>query len=324
MTKIIIYASGIILLNLFLYPAFADNAINSETSMGTDTFIQTLEYDGAAASVDDTDIGLLWNIGSTYSRTSTTSNGIKATDNTTSVDGGLGWQHKQLEFGAGLTYANTPAEKLHETGPSAYLSYTFNFGNAQTDSSATDSNKTEANADTDTDSDADSFTPSLTLKGDYGHLNYTALANHNRTEVQLNQTSMGVTATLSPLAWLSVEGAYTHYTYDRNVDLFLNRLNSRRFVAGGLGNFASTVSGLPAHSTEGVITLTPVEKWTIELDDTRTISQSDSSITNATEFIVSHEIGDWEIGVGAEHDHSNSTTAPFTENLGLLNVSYNF
>ncbi len=279
--------------------AAATDSVTSQTSTGKGIFTEALNYDGESKDIENSGSGLLWDLGLAYARIKTT---VPATnreiiDRTSTATGGLGWQQNNLVLGGALTYSRTPNERLHDSGPNAYLGYTFKKQDA-----------------------GEEFTPALEIKGSYSRLRYVVDERNGRPSIDLTQSGRGMETTLSAFSWASLSGTYTSYSYDRDVSRFLTFLDSGRAGLLGLSRFASTVSGFPSHIAEAILTLRPFEAWKIEFDGARIANQADGSIIQARKVTVSHELGKWELGVGGERDHSPS----LDQKLLLVNLSRDF
>jgi len=308
---LLICTASIACLSFVGQPAFADS-VGSQTAAGDNIFSETVTYNGQSAQNNRTGNGLNWNLNdSTYRmKTATPVTKREITDTTNSVVGGLGWNQTNWEFGADLTYSKTAAESLHSVGPDAYLGYTFTHDDTNNDDSAR----------------------SFELKGTYAAQRYTEdfsrPARAVETDRQLSRPAVSVTqsagsieATVVPEKWASLDATYTAYSYNRNIKRFARFLDSTRAASAGLSGLSSTISGFPSHMTEVDLTLGPFAKWTLDLDSSYIISAIDHSITHTARIVVSRDIAHWNVGVGAERD---SIPVIGEQNLGLLNISYNF
>jgi hypothetical protein len=241
---------------------------DSDTSLGSSTFIEVLSVDGdfGTRRRDPTKKGI-WNLDYTLTRSKiTNSTGTDVIDNTSEFDAGLGQNKKDdYEYGIGLTYASTPEESLKDVGPNIYLSLSSFVGQK-----------------------TDDFSPQMTFKLTLSELTYTQTFSTSYTarngELKPSTGSSAISQVFPKLEMdldlftaLSMKLEYTYYFYNRNVNDFLATLDSPRSVAVGLGNLSGAVSGFNTDLKEIDFTILPVDRWEIDLQDTETTSAIDSS-----------------------------------------------
>ena len=291
-------AAGALMVCLNSSQARADS-VGSETAAGSNNSSETLSYMGTSSNHKATGNGLNWNLsyGNYRIKSITPVTKRQIVDRTITYSGGLGWDQSSWELGSDLSYSRTAAEDLNSFGPDAYLGYTF--GPKHDSASA----------------------PSLEIKGTYAGQRYTAYFHNRVAPLTITQSAGSLEAVLTPVNWGSISETYTAYSYNRDIKRISALLDSTRAIVIGLSHLSSTVFGFPSHMSEATLTLGPFSKWTFELDSSYMISAVNKSITHATRYQLSRDIGNWTLGGGVEHD---SIPESGGQNLGLLNIYYNF
>lgn len=283
-------------------------AVGAESSIGSNTQIIKVNGDG--------EFDKNWNWNTEISEQQATSEdpttGASITDQTTDVNGGIGWESADhVALGGGLDYSVTPKERLTNFGPNVDVGWTFNLSHA---------------------SKRNHFVPKMNLKASVGLLTMTerfngSVATKTGTQrpvsgsLSLRQTSTSVSAKIHPWSIFAAKLSHTTYRYDRDVTTFLNNLDTR--FAGNIGasGFASTVNGLPKTATSLTLYYYINDDWELDLEETVTISIVDDSRENASKALVYYMLNeDWEVGLGDEIDKAPS----INDNLVTASLHYDF
>jgi len=324
----------LIILSLFLSPAFASTSLDSVTTAGSGTISEGLTYNGSPVEAPKAGEGKFgWNVGYTFSKQtqSATSSSPEITDNTSDFTAGVSYKNG-WEVGGGLSYSTTPAESLHSFGPNLFAGYLFELHTSEPN----DQPKTpDASPKPTPQKSSKGFQPSIEVKAGFSSTTYTedlsattARTGAKKVAVGTRKTSEGITQTaFSPeviaslLEWVSVRATYTHYKYNKDVKAFLALLDSPRAVQIGAANFGSTLSGFPSSTFELGATFYFLDVWNFTPSYTWSKYASDGSTGNSLKLALNREIGDhWSVGLGFEHDKSNGSL----QNLGILSLDYDF
>jgi hypothetical protein len=286
--------------------------LDSDTSFGSLSFVEGLSADGDFKNRRrrDADRTTVWNfdyvLTSTKTLDPTSGNTVK--DDTSEFDGGLGVNKKDdFEYGLGLTYATTPQESLRDYGPNIYYGFTTLLGQK-----------------------SESFTPDASIKFTLSQLTYIQAFSSSFTSrtgklkpttgtSAISQVFPKVEANFDVTETFSLKLAYTYYFYNRNVNDFLQTLDSPRAVAVGLGNLSSSVSGFNTDSKEIEFTILPIDLWEIDLQGTEATSAIDSSPGWTGKAGALYDFTkNWRAGVSFQYE----TNELLTDNIYTLSVKY--
>jgi hypothetical protein len=303
----------------------AATTIESDTSLGKQTSIEDLSGNGhfGDSGKKKTENRYDWNVGVTKTRSVSQdpTTGDNITDNTTDFSAGIGIKTPNLVgFGVGYDYASTPEENLTDSGPNAYLGYTYQFKSLK---------KKKAKGKGLDDLDEDDFVPDAGAKLTVTSLNYVqkggkaarrkgaaALKDPN----SIRQNAIALALTSNALSWFYVKLGETFYVYNKDPNKFLGTLDSSRALQNRTSGLSSTVTGFPRSETQLAMSFYLPYDWSIDFSETAARSYVDDSIAYTTKFIVAKDVGDWNFGLGVQNDHSDQTK----DNLLLVNVKLFF
>jgi hypothetical protein len=309
---------------VFVERASAETGVSSVTAIGSTSFTQNLTLAGtlgektkpdpvpqkgspggapSAASVVPAPQSDLWgwNLGYTYAKTTALdpATNQNVTDKTQAFNGGFSWrQPTHWSLGAGLAYAATPDENLTSFAEDVSIGYKLKFGRAVPGSGES------------------RFRPSLRLREHVTQTAYnqsfsTSAATRKKVRVvnqvnSIHQIKFDTALTYEVSAPVTLVAGYARYTYDRDINAFLNNLDSARAIRTGAAGFASTVYGLPQSSVRGEVDLYPSEDWEIDISEMRVVSASDGSQAHETGIEVFDDVRDFlRLGVGFQYESSS-------------------
>ena len=329
---------------LFASQAQAEFTLESETSAGSGNFSQELTVAGeipelgmgkAAPSRHPENASWNWKLGYTSSTSppAPAANGPSVKASSSQFIGGFGYR-ANWSADLNLIYASTPSEELTSFGSTLNLGYTFRFGSESgAPQSKTTARKISQKSVEQNEEDEDEvFVPSLELALALGTTGFdqsfsSASVATKRgkphsltTSEKIRQNLVKPELTGTPVPWFTLSAAYTRYTYNRDVNEFLNYLNQPRSIRIGVGGFADTLDGFADHSGELTATLHLGENWDFESSVTLTRSKSTDSLTHGwSTRLESRSLDPVVFSLGAERDTSPDQPA---ENLGIVKVSY--
>ncbi len=312
------------LVGVFLFAQTARaNTLTSDTSGGSATFIEALNYDsGDRGQAEATQYN--YNLGITYDHTSS----LGVSDNNTQFTGGLGGKKDPVDFGLGVTYAVDPGENLKDLGANFYLGYTVTLGKSEATENLHRADTSQESEPSDAGSEGKEFTPVIGVKGTAAFLSYTLdqrLAGGGARKLraaglQIGQSAYGLELNAAPSALIDGKIGFTGYHYNRDVTSFVNALDSPRAVELGVGGLSTTANGFPSYMYNFSFTLYPLDAWDFVFDMQRQKSKYDGSFSDAIKLTAEHDFDEkWKGGLGAEYD-----TGTLVQTLGLLTVAYNF
>lgn len=317
----------ILLLLSFPFYSFAGDSLETDTSIGANDFIEEFSYSGSQ-STEGKDLGWNWNLSYTYSKQTSpaTVSSSEITDISSQFVGGFGYKD-DWERGLNFTYSTTPAESLHDVGPSAYVGYTFHFKHSA--EVKKDAPKKDAQ-----DSADNEFIPSLKIKGSLAVLLYSENFTNNTqptrnklvkralTTNSINQSDFELEADYSPLDWLTPKLSFTKYRYSKDVNNFINALDRPAAIRIGASNFSSTLSGFPSWSLNPGVTFYFLDTWNFEYNFTVTETQADHTKSYGNRGLLTDDLSDHvRLAAGIEHDSSVNSGVT---NLALIQGSYSF
>lgn len=282
-------------------------SISDRTFVGTNSSGSNLNGDGDFEQNPDPSKDIWsWNLGlsSTTSTFIDPATNINIVDKTSGISGGVNWlMPTELEAFAGYSFASTPEENLTDSGPNLGLSYTINLKNAPKKTSPEGAEPT------------DDFVPSVYLKTNFSYLKYnqssTTTTSTRRLRVTrtatatnaIDQNAYTLEGGISPLEWISLRYTFIKYNYSRDINAFLQYLDSPtlRTKSAGLSN---AVSGFPTDLKETAVTFYPLEYWSLEFIYSVTVQASDFSFLNSTEGTLYRQLGQWKVGFGYKQEYS--------------------
>ena len=304
--------------------------LDSRTSLGASSLIETLAYDSAPGTGESR---FSWNLSITGSQVKSPSVDGTSDDvvnKSFDFDGGVAAQVASgLQLSVGFLYAATPSEFLRSFGPHLSADYTIYFG-ARPDPHVPKPDSVDTSfMDGDDDDKTPSFVPNLSFRGSYSRTKFATDSGQRRRLVnsstivtatdEILQSGYGLELTLAPWDWSSVRIGYTRYRYNKDVQTFLGHLDQQQAVNAGLTSLSATVSGFARDSSEIGISVEPSELWTVDLSLTTTHAELDESPGHGSRLNVSREFSElWKLGLGVERDVSPTTT----QSALIVDVAY--
>lgn len=268
--------------------------LSSETSLGAGSQSEALTFESQREEP------WAWHLGYTFSHLKENFSGFEVSDTTHEVTGGFDWEKDWL-FGAGFSFATTPSEHVKSVGPVFDFGYTWKLGVGFRESVAFLSYK-------------QSFTS--TTRPPPGRP-----ARAATVDEQILQTGWTTELDASPAVWISLKGIYTHYFYNRNVNQFLQNLNTPRAVSLGVSGFSNTLEGFQTHYESIQITFYPSELWEFSAGSDLAKSASDGSYTHGFSVSAAKQWGSyWKTGLGYEYANSPS----LVQSLADVMITYYF
>ena len=244
-----------------------------------------------------------------------------------------GYEKSQWEFGLDLNYSNTKEEYLSTLGPTLDVGYTFLLGPQAKPKPKKAAQKITPVAEHEDEDDVD-FVPNLNLKASVGWLNYkedysgTVVGRgplHRSVtrsgETQITQAPVEIAATLAPLEWFDFKIAYTHYSYNKNVNQFLANLDDPRSVAFGASGFGSTLTGFSSKETLFSLNFYLPLDFEINPEYAQAVNASNGDKTNTYHIGIAKTWGEsWKTGIAYEENKSTDED----QKLGIFTLSYLF
>jgi len=300
--------------------------VSSETSRGSFILEEDLNIDGdfepkvpeedekkvklkKSKKEEDVKTKWVWSIEYSYTQTSsyqtgaTLNSSILIVDEASDLNLSTGADKEDdFAYGLGIDYSETPEESLKDFGPNIYLSETYKLGKAKT-----------------SPAEEDEFTRTIAFKLTLQDLSYvqTFFGTVGLTQTSksrpvigsstINQFAPELEATLGLLDSLTLKATYTYYMYDRDVNQFLNNLNSPRSVSTGAAGFASAISGFPSSEVEIDINWFPFDDWEFDEEATDTITETDGSHGYTfKEVALATVFTSWKFGLSYEYEQSET------------------
>jgi hypothetical protein len=277
---------------------------SSETAVGDRYLAEFLSYQARILPT------LAWNLGLSYSQLRNENESVLT--RTTGIQMGAGWEQQWLAR-VDLGFALSPADRYHQLGPSVELGRRFELG-APNESG---------------------FAPTIELRGLFSYLRFTQSFNNDTgsrpegrrarrvsqttgTEA-IAQTGAGLEIATAPWAWLSTRFYYLHYTYDRNLDAFLEFLDSPRAVRAGAAGFSSVLSSFPSQTFGFGFLFSVGSRWQLGLDGIRSRNALDGSDMDTARAQVWYELNtSWTLGLGTQREISSGES----DTMGLASVTF--
>ncbi|MBC7691962.1 MAG: hypothetical protein H7222_09340 [Methylotenera sp.] len=330
---------------LTITPSALADSLTSDTAVSSDSFIEALSYRGSPTD-RTADSGPSWSL--EYSRTSSTLGTIS--DVSHGFSGGVAYRTTGgWEIGGGLYRGTTPDENLTSFGPNFRIGKSFDLGanvplnhakprifqaGSTRKENATPLEESDASDDGD-----EPFRPSFELAANFGSLAYqqesaatagtaTPVKRNGRktrlpanTPNSITQSSFGLDASWSCLDWLSLNASFMKYRYSKNINTFLQYLDSPLAARTGGSGFSSTVGSFPESMTVVGTTLSPTDFWDVDLSAALSHAASGQSETKAVKILANRDLGKhWRLGGGVER----STSELVAETIGHLSIGYLF
>lgn len=276
---------------------------------------------------DETTLIYNWNLAYTHSQVESKDslgNIIKDINHDYTVGAGIdvpaGW------FGnLDLHYATSPDEGLVSSGPTLKLGYTYNFSSPE---------KMDSDGEKDSDNE---FQPNLGFSLAFSSISYkqsfsssiqtrrrgTSITRPVTGSNTINQRSTSFSLYGHPLQWLNLNGTYTKYNYDKNINDFLQYIDGRQEIASTSSGILNALSGFADRTTTLRASFRFLEIWQLDLENSvsKIISDDSTSTTNRAEIYVT--LSKWKIGLGDEVGKSTSSGTD-TTNTVLFDVDYFF
>ncbi len=139
----------------------------------------------------------------------------------------------------------------------------------------------------------------------------------------LEQTSTGVSASLSHFHWFEISGSYYENRYNQDFETIKAKLNRFEFLKSLFSNIQNTLDSLSEHSKSVSIKILPNE-W---IDATLTRTYSDDVLTETQYYVDSIDIGVYYfpkvflvLAAGQNYSSVDSTKTTFSE----FSLQFNF
>ena len=326
-------------------------SVSSDTELGANSTSETISGDGDIGETSKSKKPVdqySWNAEATVTKTSSIDSTTQqtVTDRSTQVSGGIDWDGKSgWKLGAGLTYGQSPDEDLEQSGPTFSIGYTKHFAPPATPIKPPQKNVAKAAASEDVDDENDdddldapsepasSFSASLGAELTLGVVDYKQTFFATKTNRLgrarpvkgtngITQSSAEFAFSARPWKWLKAKISATTYKYNRNVQDFVQYLDSSRVSSLiGSSGFASTVSGLPSSDASLSLYFYILETWEVDVSQSVSTAATDQSQSTSSKLQILKELlDDWTIGLGARVQASNSGN----DQSALVHVSYDF
>jgi hypothetical protein len=235
------------------------------------------------------------------------------TDTTTDVGVGVGYKSNSLVTVDGsFDYDTTPEEALADHGVTLNLGKTWLFNNEK----------------------PDEFQPRFNIKLTAGQMTY--LETFSTTRVRrkkgalplpvkgsnsIQQYFVGGSTYVKPVDWFRTKIEYKNYSYSKDVNSFLEYLDSQNRRAIGLNN---AVSGFSENDLMIEFDFFYGD-WELDLSKDWTRIAADTSMSTTYKGVIYRDIGEkWRVGLGAEEIESTSPSDPSSEDEAYLSASYEF
>lgn len=284
-----------------------------------------------------------WSLSADRSRSETTnSSGSAITDNTTDLAAGIGVEMpSQFRSGASFNYSTTPEENLKSSGFTVSAGYTYNFNELSTGPAATKPVMTAGDAPDMQESreaspSGNEFSPYLAADLNYESLDYVQTFEANPPRLPqgpsrptsgkntINQKFTQVTLKLKPYRWVRFKVSYTKYSYSRDVNDFLQFLDTHDLLGKVSAGFSSALSGFYDNTVLVGVTLFPSSDWEIAASRSTSKVISDSSLSTTDKLAVYWNFAEaWRLGVGASVSKSN-TAGSASSTQSSLSLGYEF
>ncbi len=308
---------------LVTVPAHATN-IELELSQGSETKSQELSADGQFGSSDSKkkkrekeENSYLWDLSYTHSTIQVKQQtGGVITDNSHSVTVGAGLETpSRFSFNTDLNYSKTPEENLQSYGPSMVFGYTYEFGKKKT------FKKKNSQKDDNDNDDEEDFKPSVGAELTIGYDNYvqtfgkTARRKANGVarpvtgSNEINKKSGELSLKVHPWSWVSARASYTKYSYNKDVNEFLQYLDVHAIghVSAGMED---ALAGFYSDTKTVSLSFYILEDWELDLEHSASTVISDQSESSYDKGTVYVDLGEtWRLGAGFEYSKSNGSTA---------------
>ncbi len=300
---------GLFLFSLLFTPLIAFAAgVSSETSLGSGTFTQEIQYSGSGA---DQKSPWLYDVSYSYSAsevgsTSRSSRGTGQVDHTHSFSLGVGYEGENSQ-GGNLSYSTTPEELLSILGAGIYFGHRYALSNEDS-----------------------AFVPSLkiTLSGDLSKYtqSFSRGARGGRKTRPTSgsegiiQSAVGLSGTLRVWEWSSFKLSGTRYFYDKDVSQFLTQLDQARAISTQMSNFSSTLNGFSREELELGWNFFLPKDFSLNLIYNLSHTEAAGLATKGYYAKISHA---WEtIDIGASYFVSSSSSN--IQNLIGFSADYSF
>jgi hypothetical protein len=137
--------------------------------------------------------------------------------------------------------------------------------------------------------------------------------------LDIHQLSFQTQIKINPLDWLSTKFEYTAFSYDQDVNAFMQSLSNARVVSLHQG-LATTLGGFPLEEYKALLTFYFLSDWDFEPTVILERNITDGLWVETYKGVLSRQFGSFRAGLGYQRDESSSTT----DNVYLVNVSYDF
>jgi hypothetical protein len=294
-------------LSLFLtHPAQA-------TELGLDLYQGSSSKSQAVSASGDFAKGFDWDLN--YTRTvSDTTSAANASLQDTSHEFilGLGLETPELfSAGIGVHYTSTPEENVQSVGPEFSLGYTLKAEKTKDDAFRPRANLELTAA---TQNFAQNFAGTKTRRNG----NTRPVSGENTIE----QKALGLKLKFKPWSWFALKASYTAYSYNKDVNQFLQFLDSTKALVATTG-LSSAVTGFYKNTLLAGVTFYFLEDCNIALSRAVSTIALDDSIATTDKIMLEYEMNEsWNLGIGTEKLQSSSSA--ITDQIGILSAGYEF
>ncbi len=275
-----------------------------------------------------------WNIGYTRHRTkSTQTSGAEIVDITHDVMFGGGIEvPDKFSLDGDFLYSTTPEEGTNNWGPSLTFSQNFDLVTKKTAHEKASNSKNVAKTpatngksnlsvaknanhqetDEDDEFDDDEFVPTLGYSVTLGYLAFqqsfsgtiqrrlTGATRPISGKSSIAQKSIGLGLRFQPLELLGFKVHHTRYTYDKDVQSYLQYLDNASFTGFVSSGYESSVQSFLDSQTDVKASFYVGTSWTIDVGATNYVNKLDSSKANATRVEFEKDWRGWHFSAGAE------------------------
>lgn len=313
-------------------------SLGLESSQGSESKSTTLTANGDFNKASDkTDAPkskiFYWDLSADRSQSITNeTDGSQVIDNTNAYTFGVGLESSESWL-ANLDYdtTNTPEEKLTSSGPRISLGKKIKYG--------TTPQKTKSSSSENSEDSDEPFTPSLRIDLGITQLNYiedyslTAKRPLRKKSISVSgretigQRSTDLTIKWLPLEWLTLKATPATYKYDKNVDLFLQFLNSHKAINAVSTGFSNSLSGFPSSTLLLEADFDFSKDWEADVSHQTSTAASDGTVSTANKILfIWSGIENWQIGLGLEKTDSPATSSDpaSSDTLTLVTLGADF
>jgi hypothetical protein len=294
-----------VLISMFLSAttAFAMNSANLEVSEGSQTTSQEVSGQGDwnTITAKSTETRYKWDLSYTHSIVDfkdTSGQVLSDTSHTVTLGSSLR-THDNWSFGGDFNYSKTPEENLQSTG------VIFSLGKRYPIKSLGD----------------DDFDPYVGWELSAGYDNYTqtftrevrrkagATPRPQTGKDEILRSTGKIAVSAGPWEWLAMKVAYSKFSFNKNVNDFLQYLDVHQAIGKASSGFEDALSGFYDNTLTESIYFYLTETWEFDLEHSQSTVAADKSTATYDRATLLWDMTDkWTVSLGVEQDRSSVTT----------------